>query len=181
MKFPQEMKLSREAKDLMCRLLCDVDRRLGTRGIDEIKNHPWFRGMTWDKLYYMDAAYKPEVNGELDTQNFDKFEEVDNNQHQSSKSGPWRKMLPSKDANFVGYTFKSSDVFKSIQSSVGELAMKSPPKRRSIVSIFEDGALGMNNNEDTIVKIARGDEANGYSPMLISSQQSQVPAYVGES
>ena len=24
----------------------------------------------------MEAAYKPQVNGELDTQNFDKFEEV---------------------------------------------------------------------------------------------------------
>eukprot|EP00250_Pteridium_aquilinum_P016323 c23048_g1_i1 orf=345-2033(-) len=177
LKFPQEMKLSPEAKNLMCRLLCDVDHRLGTRGIDEIKNHPWFRGVQWDKLYYMEAAYKPEVNGELDTQNFDKFEEVDNNQHQSSKSGPWRKMLPSKDANFVGYTFKSSDVFKSMQSGVGELGRTSSPKRRSIVSIFEDSALGISNNEDTVMKIARGDEANGFSPMLISSQQSQVPAY----
>jgi len=30
----------------------------------------------WDKLYDMDAAFKPEISGELDTQNFDKFEEV---------------------------------------------------------------------------------------------------------
>ena len=75
-------------------------------------------------------------------------------------------MLPSKDANFVGYTFKSSDVFNSMHSTavgkmqtvtqllmllikvgleaylkvnfldLGELKKKSPPKRRSIVSIF---------------------------------------------
>ena len=32
--------------------------------------------MEWDKLYEMEAAFKPEVNGELDTQNFEKFEEV---------------------------------------------------------------------------------------------------------
>lgn len=30
----------------------------------------------WDKLYEMKAAFKPEVNGELDTQNFMKFDEV---------------------------------------------------------------------------------------------------------
>ncbi|KAI5055897.1 hypothetical protein GOP47_0029418 [Adiantum capillus-veneris] len=174
LKFPHEMKLSPEAKHLMCRLLCDVEHRLGTRGVDEIKNHPWFKDVQWDKLYHMEAAYKPEVNGELDTQNFDRFEEAENYQHQSSKSGPWRKMLPSKDANFVGYTFKSSDVFRPMQSTVGELRKKSPPKRRSIVSIFEGSAMGINSSEDTVMKIARGDEANGCSPMLISAHH---PAY----
>jgi serine/threonine kinase 38 len=38
--------------------------------------HPWFRGVQWDKLYDMEAAYIPEVEDELDTQNFEKFEEV---------------------------------------------------------------------------------------------------------
>lgn len=38
--------------------------------------HPWFRGIKWDELYQIEAAFLPEVNGELDTQNFEKFEEV---------------------------------------------------------------------------------------------------------
>lgn len=38
--------------------------------------HPWFKDVIWDKLYEMEAAFKPEVNGELDTQNFMKFDEV---------------------------------------------------------------------------------------------------------
>lgn len=38
--------------------------------------HPWFKDVAWDKLYEMQAAFKPEVNGELDTQNFMKFDEV---------------------------------------------------------------------------------------------------------
>lgn len=37
MKFPEEAKLSIEAKDLICKLLCNVEQRLGTRGADEIK------------------------------------------------------------------------------------------------------------------------------------------------
>lgn len=30
----------------------------------------------WEKLYEMEAAYKPKVNDELDTQNFMEFDEV---------------------------------------------------------------------------------------------------------
>lgn len=37
LKFPEEAKLSLEAKDLMSKLLCNVDQRLGTRGAHEIK------------------------------------------------------------------------------------------------------------------------------------------------
>lgn len=37
LKFPEEPKVSDEAKDLICHLLCDVESRLGTKGVDEIK------------------------------------------------------------------------------------------------------------------------------------------------
>jgi len=37
LKFPEEVKLSAEAKDLISRLLCNVEQRLGTKGADEIK------------------------------------------------------------------------------------------------------------------------------------------------
>lgn len=37
LKFPEDAKLSPEAKDLICRLLCDVDHRLGTGGANQIK------------------------------------------------------------------------------------------------------------------------------------------------
>ncbi|KAL0433264.1 UNVERIFIED_CONTAM: Serine/threonine-protein kinase-like [Sesamum latifolium] len=72
--------------------------------------HPWFKGIEWNKLYQMKAAFIPEVNDELDTQNFEKFEETDNQVPSATKSGPWRKMLPSKDANFMGYTYKNFEI-----------------------------------------------------------------------
>lgn len=37
LKFPEDSRLSPEAKDLICRLLCDVEHRLGTEGSDQIK------------------------------------------------------------------------------------------------------------------------------------------------
>ena len=47
----------------------------------DFQAHPWFDGIEWDKLYQMKAAFIPEVNDELDTQNFEKFEEVQDFPH----------------------------------------------------------------------------------------------------
>lgn len=37
LKFPDEIRLSPEAKDLISRLLCDAEHRLGSGGADQIK------------------------------------------------------------------------------------------------------------------------------------------------
>ncbi|KAL4200741.1 hypothetical protein AMTRI_Chr02g255080 [Amborella trichopoda] len=141
LKFPEEAKLSVEAKDLICKLLCNVEQRLGTKGAHEIKAHPWFKGIQWDKLYQMEAAFIPEVNDELDTQNFEKFEESGPQMQTSSKSGPWRKMLSSKDVNFVGYTYKNFEIVNDNHlPGIAELKKKSKQKRPSIKSLFDPTA-----------------------------------------
>ncbi|GJM95187.1 hypothetical protein PR202_ga11895 [Eleusine coracana subsp. coracana] len=123
LKFPEEARLTLEAKDLHVFL----------------QAHPWFRGVEWDKLYQMEAAFIPEVNGELDTQNFEKFEETAPSMQTSSKAGPWRKMLSSKDVNFVGYTYKNFEIVNDPEvPGIAELKKKSnKPKRPTIKSLFE--------------------------------------------
>lgn len=37
LKFPEEARLTADAKDLISKLLCNVDQRLGTKGAEEIK------------------------------------------------------------------------------------------------------------------------------------------------
>ncbi|GBG64201.1 hypothetical protein CBR_g40901 [Chara braunii] len=145
LKFPEEAALSPEARDLISRLLCDVEHRLGTRGTDEIKSHPWFRGVQWDKVYQMEPAYRPEVNSELDTQNFEKFDEsLPPMGSNSSRPGPWRKMLSSKDVNFVGYTYKNFDIVQdgSVATAAVELKKKPKPKRPSINMLFDSQGVG---------------------------------------
>ncbi|XP_019161920.1 PREDICTED: serine/threonine-protein kinase tricorner isoform X1 [Ipomoea nil] len=145
LKFTEDAKLSPEAKDLICRLLCDVDHRLGTGGANQIKAHPWFKDIAWDKLYEMDAAFKPEVNGELDTQNFMKFDELDPPPARTG-SGPSRKMLlTSKDLSFVGYTYKNFDAVKALRNS-SDLMRSTSPRRPSIDSIFGDPKEGLGTN-----------------------------------
>ncbi|KAH7657465.1 Non-specific serine/threonine protein kinase protein [Dioscorea alata] len=132
LKFPEETPLTFEAKDLICRLLCDVDHRLGSCGAQQIKAHPWFKDIVWDKLYEMEAAFKPAVNDELDTQNFLKFDEVDTPAPAKTSSGTSRKMsLTPKDLSFVGYTYKNFDAVKEMRRSTSL-------KRLSINSIFGD-------------------------------------------
>ncbi|XP_073149735.1 uncharacterized protein [Henckelia pumila] len=142
LKFPEEAKLSFAAKDLISKLLCSVTQRLGSNGADEIKVHPWFKGINWDSIYLMEAAFLPEVNDELDTQNFEKFEESENQSHASSKSGPWRKMLSSKDVNFVGYTYKNFEIVNDYQvpGMAGLEKKNTKPKRPTIKSLFDDGS-----------------------------------------
>lgn len=138
LKFPDEVRLSAEAKDLISKLLCDVEHRLGTKGAHEIKAHSWFKSVTWEKLYETEAAFKPEVTDELDTQNFEKFEEVGTQLQIPSKAGPWRKMLSSKDVNFVGYTYKNFEIIQDAQvPGVAELRKKIKPKRPSIKNLFD--------------------------------------------
>lgn len=47
--------------------------RLGSRGADEIRSHPFFESITWDKLLRREVAppWKPLVKDELDVTNFD--------------------------------------------------------------------------------------------------------------
>ncbi|KAJ8772846.1 hypothetical protein K2173_028023 [Erythroxylum novogranatense] len=116
LKYPEEPVISYEAKDLISRLMCDVESRLGTRGVQELKAHPWFKSIEWDKLYEVEAAHKPTVNGDMDTQNFEKFPDLEGQPSTIPSVGPWRKMLTSKDTNFMGFTFRKSDVLKSVES-----------------------------------------------------------------
>ncbi|KAJ8558161.1 hypothetical protein K7X08_004927 [Anisodus acutangulus] len=144
LKFPEEAKLSSEAEDLISILLCNVTQRLGSNGADEIKVHPWFKGIDWERIYHMDAAFIPEVNDELDTQNFEKFEESETHSQSASRSGPWRKMLSSKDINFVGYTYKNFEIVNDYQvPGMAELKKKNTkPKGPSIKALFEDESEG---------------------------------------
>ncbi len=47
LRFPAEVAVPPLAKDLICRLLCDVEHRLGTNGAAEIK----VMGLNWRGLF----------------------------------------------------------------------------------------------------------------------------------
>jgi len=104
LKFPDEIPVSPAARDLITRLMCDVDDRLGTNGVHEIKAHPFFSGIPWERLHAAAAPYRPRVDHDLDTQNFEHFDE---DMSGGSGSGAQRKWQAKADPTFIGYTYKN--------------------------------------------------------------------------
>lgn len=99
--FPEEAKLSPEARDMISRMITDSSKRLT---FEQIKSHPFFKGFDWENVRKMRSPIVPKVESELDTQNFDQFEENEDGQDDGAED----------TAAFVGYTFKRVEPPKAI-------------------------------------------------------------------
>ena len=55
--IPKEANLSKEATDLLLKMIADADVRLGRNGAHEIKKHPFFDGFDWTNLRQRKAPY----------------------------------------------------------------------------------------------------------------------------
>ncbi|CAG9315864.1 unnamed protein product [Blepharisma stoltei] len=117
--IPREARLSHAAIDLIRKLICESNTRLGIRGVAEIKAHPFFAGIDWNNIRNQEAPYAPELRGDTDISNFEQFEETEPFYPPISN----KKRPQKKDVNFVGYTFKK-DVEKQrtgLTSAIEEL------------------------------------------------------------
>jgi serine/threonine kinase 38 len=76
--IPKDANLSTAATDLIKRLICDANTRLGNNGAKEIKAHPFFKSTDWEALRISIPPFIPDLTSEVDTSNFDKFEEDKN-------------------------------------------------------------------------------------------------------
>uniref|UniRef100_A0A673K1B4 non-specific serine/threonine protein kinase n=1 Tax=Sinocyclocheilus rhinocerous TaxID=307959 RepID=A0A673K1B4_9TELE len=71
--FPDDIEMSKKAKDLICAFLSDREVRLGRSGVDEIKCHPFFKNDQWtfDTIRDSKPLMVPELSSDIDTSNFD--------------------------------------------------------------------------------------------------------------
>nr|ODN86247.1 AGC/NDR/NDR protein kinase [Cryptococcus depauperatus CBS 7841] len=98
--FPDDVHLSREAEDLVRRMLCDVDRRYT---VEQLKNHPFFYGVDWSTIRDIDAPFVPHLRSITDTSYFptDEIDQVSELPTSAETGGDAKK-----DLAFLGYTFR---------------------------------------------------------------------------
>ncbi|CAG9466195.1 unnamed protein product [Pedinophyceae sp. YPF-701] len=132
LRFPDDVPVSPNARDLISKLMCDVEDRMGSHGgADDIKQHPFFNGLDWTQLHRMAPPYKPTVEHELDTQNFERFDEDKSFAH--SKSSASRSQV--KDPNFIGYTYKN---WEAVGAEGGMQKMKKKTNARPTMAQMQE-------------------------------------------
>ncbi|XP_064025139.1 citron Rho-interacting kinase isoform X7 [Pogoniulus pusillus] len=118
LKFPEDVKVSREFLDLIQSLLCGQKERLGYEGLC---CHPFFSTIDWDNIRNSAPPFVPTLKSDDDTSNFDEPEKnlrVLSSPRQLNPAG-----FSGEDLPFVGFSFikalgilRSESVFSSVDS-----------------------------------------------------------------
>jgi len=99
--IPADANLSPEAESFILRMVSQPESRLGVHGVEEIKKHPFFKGIDWNNIRNMKAPFIPELKNDYDTHYFDTFQE----QEPFYPPIGAMKGKQRKDVNYAGYTF----------------------------------------------------------------------------
>ncbi|KAI8896828.1 kinase-like domain-containing protein [Globomyces pollinis-pini] len=92
--FPEDVELSE-------------DFRLGKSGVQEIKNHPWFKGIDWENIRNAKAPFVPQLSGPEDTRYFE---------DEDTEAKKFVKKALTKTKEFTvpwNYSWSSSGTFKN--------------------------------------------------------------------
>ena len=104
LKIPDDIIISREAEDLISKLINNSDERLGRNGVEEIKAHPFFKDVDWDNIRNTKAPFIPDIKNDYDTKYFE--EEF---KYEEEFYPPKKKFKKRKDIEFLGYTYKEEN------------------------------------------------------------------------
>jgi len=105
-KIPADIKLTKQAVDLMKALVCPAHRRYGW---DKICAHPWFKKVQWNDLKAHKPPFVPKLKTEVDATYFDDIDEdQDLEAEEVAKQSGYS--TAADDTNRVwGYTFNRND------------------------------------------------------------------------
>ncbi|XP_072495150.1 serine/threonine-protein kinase MRCK gamma isoform X2 [Notamacropus eugenii] len=136
LQFPPDVpEVSESARDLIRKLLCRQEERLGRGGLDDFRGHPFFEGVDWERLPSSTAPYIPELQGPVDTSNFDVDDDTLN--HPGTLPPASHGTFSGYHLPFVGFTFTprpSSDRSPDLQASSLERRMQTLEQEKAELS-----------------------------------------------
>ncbi|KAG0289945.1 Serine/threonine-protein kinase MRCK alpha, partial [Linnemannia gamsii] len=130
--FDKGMEISPECKDLITRLLARKENRLGKNGVEEIKFHPFFKGIDWDNIRKSTPPFLPVIETPDDTSNFRFDDDLDGSdetmQDKQSTVVDYRggrlRRFEGYNLAFIGYTYQTFVDFGPINPhDSGKLAL----------------------------------------------------------
>jgi len=139
--FTEATAFSPTAKDLVRHFLTDAPHRIGTKSVQDIKLHPFFKGIDWTGIRTQTAPIIPSLSGPGDATNFNvsdlsdssdsdeedtsasKDLEFDEEQRRIDQKFPMilGRRLRQTDIPFIGFTYKNL-------AAVPQLIRPHPPK-----------------------------------------------------
>ncbi|EGC32560.1 hypothetical protein DICPUDRAFT_98847 [Dictyostelium purpureum] len=106
--------ISPEAKSLLEGLLTrEVDKRLGSKGGAEVKKHPWFKNIDWEKLdrKEVEVHFKPKVKSGTDISQIDPLFTQERPMDSLVETSALGDAM-GKDNNFEGFTYVADSILK---------------------------------------------------------------------
>ena len=104
LQVPDDIKLSKEALDLMNKMISDPNKRLGKNGSEEIKSHPFFKDVDWENIRTkMKPPFVPEIENDYDTKYFEVLDE------EEPFYPPKKPIKRRKDMEWLGFTYKGNN------------------------------------------------------------------------
>jgi len=187
LKIPDEIVISKEAEDLINKMINNSNERLGKNGIKEIKDHPFFKGLDWDNIRNTKAPFIPELKNDYDTKYFEHFEV------EEPFYPPYKKYKRRKDIEFLGYTYKDDNDGLDINNEGNEIddtyseiikkyinknieydennVKESLSQENKIINnnIKDSYSKEIKNNNSTLIKISKRNDNNENKSMMLKN------------
>lgn len=104
-----KFQVSNEARDLISRLICKKETRLGRNGLNDFKTHDFFNDIDWSNIRNKEPPFIPSVQDQYDTSNFD-AQDDDMTRNIEPMPRDHTKAFEGYHLPFIGYTFTEHSI-----------------------------------------------------------------------